>query len=106
MSGSTWARSGRRPAAGRGPRPEGSFSAAVARAVDWWDALTGGRGFCGSCGVPCVKVDGRPYGAHRELADGRPCVDGAFVYADEAAAAILGTAVALWGDTAAGMAGD
>jgi hypothetical protein len=71
-----WAASGRKAAPARGPRPEGSFSLAVDRARRWWDDLTG-----------------RPEGT-------RPTP-----YSDVAAAAILSTAVALWADAAASMAG-
>ena len=45
MTSRAWAASGRRRAAagGRAPRPPDSWSAAVARAAEWWDHLTGGR---------------------------------------------------------------
>lgn len=42
MSRRSWAASGRRPAAGRAPRPADSWSLAVTRAREWWDDLTGG----------------------------------------------------------------
>lgn len=42
MGGRAWSASGtRRSATARQPRPEGSWSVAVARACRWWDDLTG-----------------------------------------------------------------
>lgn len=78
-SRSSWAASGARPArVGRsaGPRPAGSFSVAIGRAREAWDGLTGGPN----------RTSGR--------------------YSETAAAAILDTALRLWGDTAASMGGD
>ena len=83
MGSRTWARSAGKPSTrsgvSRGPRPAGSWSAALDRARREWDALTGG---------PAALLAG--------VSQGR--------YSDEAAAAILALAVALWPDVAAGMA--
>lgn len=83
-SRASWAASGRQkpPAvrSSRAPRPAGSWSAAILRARESWDALTGG---------PTVTQLG-----------------GKMAYTAEAAAAILATALGLWPDTAAAMGGD
>lgn len=80
MSRDSWARSGRRrPAVGKAPLPPESFGASVARARAYWDDLTGG---------PTV-----------------PDADGSrLLYSETAAASIMSTAVALWWDTARGLA--
>jgi hypothetical protein len=82
MSSSTWRASAARrdpgPAPiGRGPRPHGSWGAAIERARASWDGLTGG---------PTLEAGGR------------------LVYSDTAAAAILATALGLWADMAASLA--
>lgn len=71
MTRTAWSRSGARPAARRDPRPPDSFGVAVARARAWFDHLQDRR------------------------------MDAARSYSDEAVAAILATAVALWPDVAA-----
>lgn len=82
---------------------------ALDRARSAWDSLAGGPlPVCSSCGnrggalllVPDVDVLLHRPGCdaeRRELVTGR--------YSDAAAASILSTAVALWSDTAAGLAG-
>jgi hypothetical protein len=40
-AGRRWARPTAPARGARAPRPEGSWSAAVARAREWWDELTG-----------------------------------------------------------------
>jgi len=84
MSNRTWARSAGKPSTrsgvSRGPRPAGSWGAALDRARREWDALAGGP--------PVDLLTGA--GARR--------------YSEQAAAAILALAVALWPDVAAGMA--
>lgn len=80
MRTSAWARSGR-TAAARTARPAGSWAASIARARAAWDGLTGGPG-------PVML--------------GGPIEP----YSDEAAAAILSTALGLWFDTSAALGGD
>lgn len=112
MASGTWARSGRRPAAGRsaGARPEGSLAVAVARARGVWDGLTGGPDAPAPVGGPGCGC--YPPGAVVAIRDGEAlghaaeCVAGAGFYSVEAAAAIVGLALALWADTARAMGED
>lgn len=99
MSGRSWAASGRRRAGdgSRGPRPAGSWAAAVARARGTWDQLTGG---------PTVDIgpDTSVVGPGELVAEDRLPRD--IRYSDQAAAAIMAAALGLWADTAAAMADD
>ncbi len=91
--GGSWARSG--AARSAGPRPAESWAAAVARARESWDALTGGPRVCSAC----WSVAGQGEGPGSDCpACGRTGT--VRLYSEAAAAAILRTAGVLWGDTA------
>lgn len=105
MPSSSWARSGGSARAARsaarrsGPRPDGSWSIALRRARDAWDDLTGGPTVDLGPDVDSIPAgELRPVGAN----DGLPHRYG---YSTAAARAILDTAIALWPDVAASMAG-
>ncbi|HEY3544588.1 MAG TPA: hypothetical protein VGK17_00690 [Propionicimonas sp.] len=99
MTRGSWAASGRSGApAGRAPRVAGSWAASLVRAREAWDGLTGGPADrrCAVCKGACAVGSGRLDDAGRvHLVQ--------VVYSDAAAASILGVALALWADTAAGM---
>jgi hypothetical protein len=103
MGSSSWEQANKRArsartATARGPRPAGSWSAAIERARDAWDDLTGGPGV-----GPCDCRPGRQGARVHDL--GCASVQPAR-YSEGAAAAILSTALGLWSDTGLLMGGD
>jgi hypothetical protein len=83
------------------PRSGESWAAALARAREAWDVLTGGGVpvRCMGCGAAGASV----VAGHAEMTHQPGCTGGPMIspaYSDLAAAAILDAALRLWADTA------
>lgn len=100
MSSRVWSASGARRgwegSPGRGARPSGSWALAFARAREAWDDLAGPPSVVAECdcgrGGPVYEPGCAWAGGPR--------------HSEAAAAAILATALGLWGDSAASIAGE